>query len=977
MRRQDRSLRTALSILGILFFGAALAHAASGPNAFPGGPTALRLSPEQNLALQTPAPTGRIIVKFAEATGLQVKDGKLDSRALAAPHVEALLAQLSAAHGGLQLRRHFSRSPEQLDAERLEAEGRAGHVLPNLNRYAQIVPAASLSRAELLEIVAALSADPAIEAAFLEPVAVPAALGFDAFTGTYDPSAGEASLLGGVDAGAASRAAGVRVAPRASGADPGDLPTPDYTSLQGYLDPAPTGVNAEGVWGISGGRGQTVKVIDIEGAWLWTHEDLVSPFFTAGGEVAEASWRNHGTAVLGEIRGTSNSYGITGIAHQTQVGGASIAELSVADAINTAAAALDAGDLFVIELHSPGPNATGSGQYGYVCMEYWLDNFEAIQIASANGRICCEAAGNGEQNLDDPVYAGLFDRNVRDSGAILCGASNGSSLEPAGFTNYGSRVDLHGWGYNVVTCGYGNLQGGDETEWYTSSFSGTSSATPIVAGSVAALQGMVKAAFGIPLNAKLARDILVETGTPQSGAAHIGPRPNLTAAWAEAQAGIGQVAGTVTAAGTGELLEGVAVTVQETGARTLTDAGGGYALPLRVGSYTLQFDSFYYYTATAPVTITSGATTPLSLALTLLPTVEISGTTLGDDGVTNLAGMRVTPRHVPIAGTTSDELGDWWIAGFPMGRTYAFLFDGLPGYGADFAGIEIGEPRREEYGLFVQVPEATADFEANNGGFSGDAIWAYGTPAGEGGPTAGFSGTRCWGVGMTGNYDDGVSGRLTSASYNFADQEELYLSFHYWCETEADYDGATVEVRDAAGAWVGVTPLTEYNSMALGGLDYRDGWSGSTGGWVGAVFDLAPYISSQVAFRVEFGSDEYVNEAGFWIDDVTFDTGDVFSAIEQGASEHRIALLSRGPNPFFSRTHLALIVPRAQDVDVAVFDPAGRRVRTLKSGRVRAGMTAMDWDGRDDRGAAVGSGVYFVRMAVAGETVTRRVVLSR
>ena len=43
--------------------------------------------------------------------------------------------------------------------------------------------------------------------------------------------------------------------------------------------------------------------------------------------------------------------------------------------------------------------------------------------------------------------------------------------------NFGERVDLSGWGLYVTTLAYGDLQGGDETEWYTQQFSGTSSAS--------------------------------------------------------------------------------------------------------------------------------------------------------------------------------------------------------------------------------------------------------------------------------------------------------------------------------------------------------------------------------------------------------------------------------------------------------------------------------------------------------------------
>ena len=55
-------------------------------------------------------------------------------------------------------------------------------------------------------------------------------------------------------------------------------------------------------------------------------------------------------------------------------------------------------------------------------------------------------------------------------------------IEDALFSNYGSRVDLSGWGFDVVTTGYGDLQSGHRDEWYTEIFGGTSGATPIVAG---------------------------------------------------------------------------------------------------------------------------------------------------------------------------------------------------------------------------------------------------------------------------------------------------------------------------------------------------------------------------------------------------------------------------------------------------------------------------------------------------------------
>ncbi|MCK4414699.1 MAG: carboxypeptidase regulatory-like domain-containing protein [Candidatus Eisenbacteria sp.] len=922
-------------------------------------------STDHLLHLQTPAPTGRIIVKFVDSSGLAVRDGRLAPYSGATQRLEGLLVRRGV---GYHLERHFSRPPEALAAERALAESRTRRAMPNLDRYARIVPARPLAQSELLALLADLLADPAVALAFLEPRAVPAALGFDAFTDAACALRAPALVpdhpptLGPIGLG---HTAPLR-APR----------TPDFTGLQGYLDPAPTGVDAEGVWAQPGGRGQTVKVLDIEGAWLWEHEDLPAPFFTAGGAIDDISWRNHGTAVIGEIRGISNAYGVTGIAYETEVGGVSIAELSTADAINTAAANLDVGDIVLIELHAPGPNATGEGQFGYVCIEFWQDNFDAIQLATATGRIVCEAAGNGEQDLDSPVYQGLFDRNVRDSGAIICGASNGENLDPAWFTNYGSRVDLHGWGAAVTTCGYGSLQGGAETEWYTAGFGGTSSASPIVAGAVAALQGMSKAAFGIPINARLARDVLVATGTPQGPGGQIGPRPDLTAAWTLAQTGIGAVAGTITESGGAPLAE-VQVTVVETGAIAQTDAAGQYFLPLLVDDYELTYESFFYATSSEFVSVTAGETTQVDLELSALPTVTIGGTVLAADGATNLAGARITPQNVPLPGATSDVEGDWSIPGFPVGRIYAFLVDSVSGHGADFATVAVADPRRVDYGLFPQLPAATADFEADGGGFTAEPIWSWGTPT-AGGPAAGFSGQKCWGVGMDANYEDLVFGYLTSPSYDFSGAAELHLSFHYWVETEPNFDGATVEAWDAAGAdWEAITPLNGYNSVALGGLGFENGWSGSSGGWEGTVFDLTGFISDEIAFRIAFGSDGYVNEAGFWIDDVAFDTGDAFSLVRGVPGPRPVISLTMAPNPFVGRVHIELTLAASSVASFAIIDPAGRYVRQLHSGRLPGGVTGFRWDGRDAAGRQVASGIYFLNVRAGEHVLCRPLILLR
>jgi subtilisin family serine protease len=172
-----------------------------------------------------------------------------------------------------------------------------------------------------------------------------------------------------------------------------------------------------------------------------------------------------------------------------------------------------------------------------VPVELYGDIFDAIHAATARGVIVIEAAGNGGEDLDHRAYQRAFDRKHRDSGAIMVGAG-GPPREGyvdrarLDFSNYGGRVDLQGWGRLVATLDYGDLQtcaGADRH--YTGRFSGTSSASPIVAGAAVILEGIARQRGRVLGPAEL-RALLRRTGTPQTGKVSqaIGPRPDLARA---------------------------------------------------------------------------------------------------------------------------------------------------------------------------------------------------------------------------------------------------------------------------------------------------------------------------------------------------------------------------------------------------------------------------------------------------------------
>ena len=319
--------------------------------------------------------------------------------------------------------------------------------------------------------------------------------------------------------------------------------TSNFAAGQGYLDPAPDGIDAKFAWTRPGGKGAGVNIIDIEGAWRFTHEDLLLKLSGVIGGIptSDQGWRNHGTAVAGEISADHNGLGVDGICSDAIFGGISVfgPGQGSANAIKQAADHLKAGDIILIELHRPGPRYSFQlrwDQKGYIAIEWWPDDFDAIQYATTKGVIVVEAAGNGAEDLDDAIYnnpalgfptnwTNPFDRGNRDSGAIVVGAgappsgTHGPDRSRLDFSNYGALVDAQGWGREVSSTGYGDLQGGsDENKWYTSHFAGTSSASPIVVGALGCVQGGLKAANKTLLTPADARSLLRSTGSPQTDA---------------------------------------------------------------------------------------------------------------------------------------------------------------------------------------------------------------------------------------------------------------------------------------------------------------------------------------------------------------------------------------------------------------------------------------------------------------------------
>jgi flagellar hook assembly protein FlgD len=80
------------------------------------------------------------------------------------------------------------------------------------------------------------------------------------------------------------------------------------------------------------------------------------------------------------------------------------------------------------------------------------------------------------------------------------------------------------------------------------------------------------------------------------------------------------------------------------------------------------------------------------------------------------------------------------------------------------------------------------------------------------------------------------------------------------------------------------------------------------------------------------------------------------------------------PNPFTITTTIGFTLPRAGRADIVVFDVSGRTIKHLFGGDLPAGSHTAIWDGTDDHGSKVGSGVFFYRLKGPGIEGSKRMV---
>ena len=234
------------------------------------------------------------------------------------------------------------------------------------------------------------------------------------------------------------------------------------------------------------------------------------------------------------------------------------------------------------------------------------------------------------------------------------------------------------------------------------------------------------------------------------------------------------------------------------------------------------------------------------------------------------------------------------------------------------------------------------------------------------------AGTDCWVTGAAaGAYvgaNDVDGGRTVVYSPRFDLQGAADVMIGYWRyftddQAQGPQDGLwLVEITNDDGAsWSDVENTSDGNPA-----------------WVEVGFALADYfaVPGIVQMRFTAGDETPTAITEALLDDFTLSAiFDLTSTDDEFAVSFVTELGQNHPNPFNPRTAIKFSLEQASPVSLQVFDLNGRVVKTLADGSMAAGGHEVVWNGQDENGSSLASGVYFYRLQAEGRTMNRRMVL--
>jgi choice-of-anchor B domain-containing protein len=454
---------------------------------------------------------------------------------------------------------------------------------------------------------------------------------------------------------------------------------------------------------------------------------------------------------------------------------------------------------------------------------------------------------------------------------------------------------------------------------------------------------------------------------------------------------------------------GADVTVGGEEDSTRTQGYGVARLALAPGGHSIRVSRFGYESAFLDVVTTRGAHDSIQVVLQPMPLATVTGVVRRESDSAPLLGADLDLQGTPVSGESTAG-GAFTLSGVP-GGTYRLSCDRV-GYAPveQSLVVEPGVSRTVDLTLRAAAWYDSCDTDRGwsttaPGDDATAGQWERAVPVGSSQPSASpaarFGGAAQHDIpaegllasgpvapgadhtpgdgGLCFVTANGVPGKdpsesdvdggrttLTTPPLDMRGLRDPYVHFARWycMNSPGDPDSFLVDISADGASWVNVRSIKT-----------------SDPAWRHETFRVRDYVTPGPSVRVRFVAQdqgpEGIVEAA--VDDFElYDAeGDTLGIPTPPVSELVMGLSAPRPNPAAHSTVFLLTLPAPAHARVAVYDFAGREVRVLHDGPASAGFTPFAWDGRDSRGRAVGSGVYWIRAVAGARSSERKLVWVR
>jgi len=208
------------------------------------------------------------------------------------------------------------------------------------------------------------------------------------------------------------------------------------------------------------------------------------------------------------------------------------------------------------------------------------------------------------------------------------------------------------------------------------------------------------------------------------------------------------------------------------------------------------------------------------------------------------------------------------------------------------------------------------------------------------------------------------------------------VTFYHWMDVGSNgpitWDGGLIEISVNGGEWEQIEPLGGYPSVTMNNpaSPFEEGTEVFAGefDWEQVILDLSDY-SGTAKIRFVFGSANLITGEGWYIDDIHY--SNTTDSNDNTIIPIMNKLNSNFPNPFNPTTTISFSLKEAGNVKIEIFNLRGQKVKTLINGLLPAKNHQIVWNGKDDRGKSVSSGIYFYKMKTANYTASRKMILMK